>query len=398
MSQENNKYRTGALIGLGMLGLFAISNLLGELPLLPEEQKFAYAMVRIGLIVTLLPLGYLLWRNYASVLANTLIGIHFMIYTLHGQWHRPLYYFAFFQLGIAYSFVFSPPKRVFQILMPAWTLAFTAVFYLRWDQFCLAMQNPKFSEIATGIIVVGVMSWISYYYFTDGRNFREMTVARFSRMGFHSSRIIHDLKGLSSAPRLYAGMLREKFKDHSDPELTEALTALSRDLENIENVVRELNQMIAVRQGQNLSDFTFEEVLDSVRTVLGDRLKNVSIENQVNVRLRSDKALLSSIVLNLILNSLDAFKLKQIQAPTLRIQADKSSLTFSDNAGGFEPDVLKDLTQGNVYTTKANGSGLGLWMVMDGMTSLGGKVKIKNIAKNAYVSLVFPKKSLTNLA
>ncbi len=391
---EQGKYRLGAVVGLIFYATQGILIVLSELPLIPESQRFSYVLGKVFLLATAFLLAYWLWRDYESVAANTLIGLHFMLYTFQGQWYRPLYYFSFCQLAVAYSFIFAVPKRIFRPILLVWLLVYSYVFHLTWEKHQLALQNPVFSDIIFCISATAMIALIAHSYFTSSRMFREVALARFSRVAFGSARLIHDVKGLMGAPVLYAQLLQKELKGTANPLVTEALSSLSKDLENLQRVVLELNQMSAVRSNNAPTEFNFEKIISGVRLMMGDRLMNVNFENSVNLKLRGDLSLVTSVVLNIFLNSLDSFKHHGIAKPVIKASSDGRSLKFTDNGLGFDPAVLKALANQKVLSTKESGSGVGLFVIMDAMESLGGKALFQNVDRHAQVELIFPKKSV----
>lgn len=154
-----NKYRLGATVAMILYASQGILIVLTELPMLAESQRQLYFIEKAFLIVTAFILAGWLWRDYKSVTANTLVGIHAMLYTMQGQWYRPLYYFAFCQLSIGVSFMFSVPKKVFRPLLLVWVLGYLLVFYLTWEKHKFALQNPAFSDIVFSISATAMIAW-----------------------------------------------------------------------------------------------------------------------------------------------------------------------------------------------------------------------------------------------
>jgi signal transduction histidine kinase len=295
-----NRHRKGAIVFLLIYFSALHLILLCELPLLEPAQRFSYSLGKLFFAWTALPLAFWLWRSPMSVWGNVLVGINFAGYTVFCALYRPNYYYVFAELGFAISFVFSIPKRHFRSLIVVWSLAFVTVMRLTWEQQVAAMRSTAYSDIVLAIFAFALIALISHTYFTADRMFRETALARFSRMGLQASRLIHDLKGLTASPKLYAEMITERLADKADPHLTQALEALSRDLENLNRIVVELNQLTTVAPNK-IEDFNFSEVLDSTRAILGGRLRNVRLESSVCARIHSDSSMLSSILLNLFL-------------------------------------------------------------------------------------------------
>jgi signal transduction histidine kinase/GNAT superfamily N-acetyltransferase len=321
----------------------------------------------------------------------------FMAYTIQGQWFRPMYFVAFMQLSTAYAFLFSVPKRIFRVILPLWSVLFLSAAFLKWDDFLQQRRNLAFSDFILYVIITAGIGWVIHAFFIADRVFREQALAKFGRIGLQSARLVHDLKGLTGAPKLYAGILQEKLKGMSDPTISEALVALSQDVNTISEILVEMNQMASLK-GTELSSFSFEEAWSTVRLILNSRLRDIRVSYPIQLEMHSDKSVLRSVLLNLMLNSLDSFRRNRTESPEIRIEREGSSLIFSDNSGGFSAEVLKSFSKVGSAAGEAHGSGLGLWLIAEAMQALGGKLFLKNVTENGQnwsrVELLFRKGAL----
>ncbi|MBC7690978.1 MAG: HAMP domain-containing histidine kinase [Methylotenera sp.] len=385
-----DKYRKGAVITLGIFCLQALLVTVSEIPLIPEQQRIEYFSLKLALVLAAIPLSVGLSRNYSSPWLHTSVMLSFAAYTIQGQCYRPLYYFAFFQLSTVVAFMFAVPKRIFTPLLIAWVAIFIFVIHLKWDQYVAQMQKPVFSDIVLSITSVGLVAWLCQYYFTSDRLFREAALSRFGRIGMQSARLVHDLKGLTSAPRIYAEMLAEKLANHTDPTITEALTHLSRDLENLSAVVLEMNQMSAIKDSSP-TEFTAADLISSIQTVLGKSVAHVEFEISDLVRMKANRAVFNSIFLNLILNALESFSRNQTKNPVLSLRSGKNSLIVKDNGGGFSRQTLEYFSSQRFTRREEQGSGLGLWFIQDSVGELSGRMKIYNEGCWACVEMNLPK-------
>lgn len=393
---QNNRHRFGAALGLFILSAFTIPILISEIPLLPEAQRNIYIAGRMTITVVSFFLSYLLWLDYKSYWVNLAVGVDFAIYTLFSQWHRPLYVLAFLELSFALSFIYTLPKATFRALVSLWMVLMLGLLWIRWDNFTQQMQHVVYSDFAFMCIVVAAITLIAHTYFTADRAFREATLSRFSRMGYQSSRLIHDLKGLTSAPRTYSELLTQKLGGTLDPVVSEALNSLSTDLANLNRVVLELNHLSMTKGQGEYEAVPFERSVCAVSTLLGARMRKVSVENRVVCEISTDPSLLNSILLNLFMNSIENFSNRKIENAAIVLTQSGNTITVSDNGHGFKPEVLKAIQSQASYSSKVNG-GLGLWMVKDGMDILNGKATFKNNTKGAEAVLTFPRGAVSKM-
>ncbi|MFL5812491.1 MAG: ATP-binding protein [Bdellovibrionia bacterium] len=376
-----------------MIGYFVNSSLimLSEIPMVPESQRTLFIVTKFLLIVWTIPMAFWLYRDVFSQTANTIVGVLFMIYVIHGQYFRPLYYFAFAQLLMLYSFLFPISKTRFRIIAGFGGLGYLAVFFYRWDAYVEALRHPSASDMVFCVTAMWIIGYIANTFFASERSFREEAMKRFGHIGIQTARVVHDLKGLVAAPKLYVQMLQSKFNSVEDAEAVEVLNALSRDLEGFSRVLFELNQLSGFKS-QEVAQVSVSEVVDSLRVLLKNQLSGVQLDSSVQMTIEADKTLFSSMLMNLILNSIDAFRASKVSEPKISIIEEDHRIRVIDNGGGFDQQVLKSISQGQFLSTRPKGSALGLFFVFDGMKKMGGSVKTYNIADGACVELIFPKK------
>jgi signal transduction histidine kinase len=383
------RYRKAAMWGLICFFVQGTLIMLSEIPLIPESQRTLFIATKFLLLVWALPMAYWLNRDISSQTANSLVGIFLMLYCMHGQMFRPLYYFGFAQLAMAYSFLFPVSKARFRIIVGLGAIGYLVIFYRNWDVYVAASQHPTPSDIVFCVTTVLIISFLANTFFASERTFREESLKRFGLIGIQSARVLHDLKGLVAAPTLYVQMLKEKMPVDANPEAMEVLNYLARDLDGFKQAITGLNQLSSVR-GEETSTFELSEVIEGLRILFRNQLATISIEYS-NLTLRTEQALLSSIFMNIILNSIDAFKQSAVPNPKILISCDGSCVVVKDNAGGFSNEVLAAVSKGKMITTREKGSGIGLILVFDGMKKIGGWAKIYNDGAGACVKLEFPK-------
>ena len=114
--------------------------------------------------------------------------------------------------------------------------------------------------------------------------------------------------------------------------------------------------------------------------------------NNSNLKIEADAYLLEQILINLILNGFEACK--TVTSPKVKIFAEKNPdnqvvISVTDNGIGI-PEEIKDSVFVPFFTTKKQGSGIGLSLSKQIMTLHGGKIQINSVeGKGTSVSLVF---------
>lgn len=102
----------------------------------------------------------------------------------------------------------------------------------------------------------------------------------------------------------------------------------------------------------------------------------------------------SLAVLNVLTNARDAFVLKEIprRKITIEIMETKEFVTaiFTDNAYGIEPAIIDKVFHPH-FTTKPNGTGLGLYLTKMTLEKMDGSVTVENTGDGARFSINVPK-------
>lgn len=102
----------------------------------------------------------------------------------------------------------------------------------------------------------------------------------------------------------------------------------------------------------------------------------------------------SQVVLNILTNARDAFVQKDINNRKLHINIGETkeivTAEFIDNAGGIEPTLLKKVFD-PYFTTRENGTGLGLYLTKMILKKMNGSVSVENTGDGARFCVSVPK-------
>jgi two-component system nitrogen regulation sensor histidine kinase NtrY len=111
--------------------------------------------------------------------------------------------------------------------------------------------------------------------------------------------------------------------------------------------------------------------------------------------INADHALIGQVLVNLIRNSMDALEGHEDPEITLTCEehSKETTICVCDNGSGIEQELLEDIFI-PFFTTKTNGSGIGLSLVRQIMRLHGGEVRISSQkGKGTTVCLIFPVRS-----
>ena len=121
-----------------------------------------------------------------------------------------------------------------------------------------------------------------------------------------------------------------------------------------------------------------EEIHSLFRTDFDNRkIKFLSEIEPDDHMLRADRNLLQQVMINLVRNGMDAMENMDNPELVIRTETEKDSIRISvaDNGAGIEPDILSEIFV-PFYTTKPQGSGIGLSLARQVMRMHGGNIWI----------------------
>ena len=119
-----------------------------------------------------------------------------------------------------------------------------------------------------------------------------------------------------------------------------------------------------------------ERILELLKMDL-ERVK-VHLNIQKNTQVLADRDLLDQVLINLIKNGIEA--METTDSPELLIACpDEHEITITDNGTGIDKDKLDQIFI-PFFTTKKEGSGIGLALAQQIMQLHGGKIKVASKA------------------
>jgi two-component system sensor histidine kinase FlrB len=187
---------------------------------------------------------------------------------------------------------------------------------------------------------------------------------RLSEMGRMMSSLAHQIRTPLAAAMLYAGHLCDR--ELSGEQIKRFSHKVLDRLVHLEQQVRDM--LIFVRGDAKLTDtVTTQQLLDALQeameTPLATRNAHCTIENSCpDEAIHCNRETVIGALMNLINNALQATeKGAHLQLHCALIN-DRISIAVKDNGPGFGPEVAAQLNE-PFYTTKAQGTGLGLAVV-----------------------------------
>ena len=127
---------------------------------------------------------------------------------------------------------------------------------------------------------------------------------------------------------------------------------------------------------------SIEAGLNLVKSLIDTNNVTLKKDYENNFKLLGVKMEMSQVIMNFLTNSVQAFIERKIDQKNIEIKCysvnDKNYISFEDNAGGIKDNDLEKLYD-PYFTTKADGNGIGLYMVkLVVMNSFEGQLALEN--------------------
>ena len=201
-------------------------------------------------------------------------------------------------------------------------------------------------------------------------------------MGKMMASLAHQIRTPLSSSMLY---LSQIIDGKLDLEKSQKFT--SKALDRIRHIEKTINDMLVFAHGGqfHMSDFAVTELLAELQDHLAPQLKlhraQLNIKaNEQNILINGNKDALLGALANLCMNAIDASE--QALTITISTTLDRRgdlNLAVIDNAGGMDEQTLQHLFD-PFYTTKQDGTGLGLAVVKSVIESHQGQIQVNSSA------------------
>lgn len=175
-------------------------------------------------------------------------------------------------------------------------------------------------------------------------------------------------------------------------ELRDAVQTIARRSEGLTEFVSNYRALLKVPEPQP-SILVVDRVLRDTVRLMKNELADVTVDISVvpeSLTVNADPTLLDQVLLNVVRNALAA--MESATAKTLRLHAaldyGRVCIRVRDSGGGVEADLV-DQVFVPFFTTRRDGSGIGLSLCRQIMAAHGGEISLSNTGDGAQVVLRF---------
>ena len=217
-------------------------------------------------------------------------------------------------------------------------------------------------------------------------------------------KLAHEIKNPLTPIQLTIDRLKSKFSnsvENSEKEnFNNYLKTINKQINQIENLVNEFSDFARMPKPVFNNNNILEIIKNNI-SLLAEVDKSISINfvcNKKSLLIKCDGEQISRVLFNLIKNSIESIQEKskknadfaKIIHIEIRDKNDYIALNITDNGTGFSTDIIKNITK-PYFTTKHNGSGLGLSIVNKIINDHNGTIKFDTNNNGAKIDINLPK-------
>ena len=219
--------------------------------------------------------------------------------------------------------------------------------------------------------------------YTDRQNYESLNrqEAKMIAVGELTAGLAHEIRNPLGLIKSYLFLLRKKIEGDSEKHAMEVM----------DDSVNRINSLIENMLGfsrLSMEEAKYVDIGQSVSSVVAlekDNMDKHQIRLNMDIgpgadgQLKINEDVLRLCIVNLTNNSLDAFRECDKEDKTINIRADSDGerlkIVFEDNATGIPREKL-DMIFDPFYTTKDNGTGLGLYILQSEIRKIGGSLTV----------------------
>ncbi len=169
-------------------------------------------------------------------------------------------------------------------------------------------------------------------------------------------------------------------------------------IENNQKLIALMHQTIDdfrnfFKEDRQKSSFSVSKVIDNTLFVQATQLESYNITLELkgeDFRIYGYESEFLQVMLNLINNAKDAIVERRIPDGHITVEMKDDQVIISDNAKGISEDIINKIFDPYI-TTKAYGTGIGLYMVKQILAKIKARISVKNGLEGAIFTITFSK-------
>ncbi|AJW71491.1 GAF domain-containing sensor histidine kinase [Nitrosopumilus adriaticus] len=191
-----------------------------------------------------------------------------------------------------------------------------------------------------------------------------------------SSRLAHDLRNPLQVIQISSELLRQELEKHMDENMKKRCGNLQSSILEINRIIEDVLEFVKTSQ--------LNQETNSSKNLLENCISNIVIPENIaislpenDVQIFGDARKIQAVFSNLIINGIQAINGSGEILIRISEYPEKTSITFEDSGPGIPDEVMPKIFE-YLYTTKQDGTGLGLGICKSIIEQHGGKISVSN--------------------
>jgi signal transduction histidine kinase len=232
----------------------------------------------------------------------------------------------------------------------------------------------------------------------DKNYYRLFKFDRLVLLGQMAASLAHELRTPLTTVLFEIASIREQ--TGAEPGVAAAYEKINREVGRANQMIESL-LVFSKFKDLNISSVDLREfVKDTLSEIPAKKIPpqvDIRVQAEKEIRVTSDGDRLKQVFINVLFNALEALADQKNGAIAIHVYSEYKELprnvshiiAVSDNGPGI-PDAIKDRVLEPFFTTKKEGTGLGLYISYSIMKTLKGDLEIQSSKQGTRVSLVLP--------
>lgn len=379
LSKQENKHLFSYTILVSLLLTLFINNsndyyiyVLVSAPLLLSYLSRRFSL---SLLITIILLLYYRELYNINILIPTIEGIIYL--TIYILSHNKKYFYKFFPVAfILFKFLFTVIAACYLIPDANFTI---------------------YSAISLNItlMLLSLFSVTIIYFFNKSKRIIDINNAlkeldKEQKIKASIFKLAHELKNPLAVCSGYLEMIPESVEPKVDGYLNIISDELKRSL-TILNDFSSLGKIKKLDKEELDLSLLFEDVQNVLNPLYQENNGRITIPKEDELYICGDYARLKQVLINILKNSLEA-KIKDTINASIKIRKQKNNykISIADNGKGMTKEELNHIYD-MFYTTKTNGSGIGVPFIKEIVDLHGGEVDYKSQKnKGTIITITLP--------
>ncbi|HOG65229.1 MAG TPA: ATP-binding protein [Spirochaetota bacterium] len=237
------------------------------------------------------------------------------------------------------------------------------------------------------LIVVLLLSFLFIMHLFIKFKKSEETADSFKRMAYVgeiSSGLAHEIRNPLNLMSINLQLMREGLEKGETERVLKKIEILEKAKDHAARILSEFLGFAKMRSKER-EIFGMSQIIDEIRNLFSAEVQARQAELEIistpdDLTIRADRAEIRQILINLLINALDAVGTREVRTVHIDIQSKRHDLlmTISDSGSGMD-----EFTLANIYTPffskKHGGTGLGLAVVKRIVEEYDGKIECQSI-------------------